>query len=280
MAIRVTTFNIHGAFVPGKATAAQQARSWHRLASYGSALGLLQEVGHAQIPAWVPDRWDIVAGEIGTCGKSYGWGSVIVADRSLNVRPRSDLLESDPWLCLLYDYLVVAEVDLPDGHPALVASIHAPAVHAKKVLELVGAPGAISDDDLSAVAQPGDVAWALDVIYEALRRTCAGHRFIVGGDLNTSRLFDSSSGTGKITNALFFSRAAKAGWHDCHGELAEERSYLKPGTRPFQLDHLFCDKKTAKSLTTCRVDAGGGVEEMSDHAPLIADFDLKPTEVS
>ena len=274
VSMRVTSFNIHGAFVPGKASAAQQERSWHRMASYGTSLGLLQEVGHAQIPDWVHGRWDLVAGEVGTCGKSYGWGSVVVADRALNLRTRLDLLENDPWLCLLYDYLIVAEIDLPDGTPTLVASIHAPAVHATKVLESVGSPGAISDEQLKAIAQPGDVAWALDVIYEALRRTCAGRRFIVGGDLNTSRLFDSTSGNGKIPNALFFSRAAKDGWHDCHGELAEERSYLKPGTRPFQLDHLFCDKKTAKSVTRCWVDATGGVEEMSDHAPLLADFDL------
>lgn len=281
--LRAATFNLHGAFVPGKAGAQQQARSWHRLASYGTTLGLLQEVGHAQIPPWVHDRWSVVAGQIGTCGKSFGWGSAIVADPALNLRPRPDLLVSHPWLCLLYDYLIVAEIDLPDGSPALVASIHAPAVHATEVLELVGSPGAISEDDLAAIAQPGDAAWAVDVIFEALRLACVGKQFIAGGDLNTSRLFDSVSGNGKITNALFFARAAKAGWHDCHGDwavnqaagvgkLAEERTYLKPGTRPFQLDHLFCDRKTAKSLTRCWVDAGGGVEEMSDHAPLLADF--------
>lgn len=273
--LRVATFNIHGAFVPGRASAAQQKRSWHRLASYGPSLGLLQEVGHAQIPRWVPERWDLIAGEIGVCGKSQGWGSAIVADRSLNLRPRTDLLETDPWLCLLYDYVVLAEIELPDGVPALVATVHAPAVHATKLLSTnLGKPDAISPEELEAIAQPGDVAWALDIAFEAIRRTCHGHRFIVGGDLNTSRLFDSASKNGKITNALFFSRAAHAGWHDCHGHLAEERSYLKPGTLPYQLDHLFCDQSTAKYLSRCWVDRGGGVEEMSDHAPLLADFDF------
>lgn len=271
--LRVTTFNIHGAFVPGRASAAQQARSWHRLASLGTSLGLVQEVGHAQIPSWVTDRWDLIAGEIGTCGKAQGWGSAVVADHSLNLRPRPDLLADDPWLCLVYDYVVVAEVDLPDGTPAIVASVHAPAVTAKKLLDVsLGQPGAIDDATLAAIAQPGDAAWALDVMYEAIRRNCEGRPFIVGGDLNTSRLFDSSSSNGKITNTLFFSRAAKAGWHECHGGGNEERSYLKPGTLPYQLDHVFCDRATAKHLDRCWVDASGGVEEMSDHAPLLADF--------
>lgn len=117
----------------------------------------------------------------------------------------------DPWLALLYDYVVVGEVDLPDGVPAVVASVHTVASTATDFLHRSDAESDMAEAaDFDRIAQPGDEAWVPDIAFEALRRNADGHRFIIGGDWNTSRLFDAKDRDGKITNTLFFSRAAKA----------------------------------------------------------------------
>lgn len=272
--LRLTTFNLNGAFHGNRSTSVEQERAWHHLAALGTDLALVQEAGGAAIPAWARDRWDLLAGEKGTCAKSGGWGSVIAADPSLNLRPRPDLLD-DPWLCLLYDYVVVGEIDLPDGTPAVVASVHTVASTAAAFLgDPAGIPGVINSDDLARIAQPGDEAWVLDIAFHALHRNTAGSRFIIGGDWNTSRLWDAAGRDGKITNTLFFSRAAKAGWWECAADSNEERTFLRPGTRPHQLDHLFCDATTGAAMTGCGVPRHPLVDEVTDHAPLVADFQL------
>lgn len=273
--MRLTTFNLNGAFHGRRSTSAQQERSWHHLAALGTDLALVQEAGVAAIPQWARDRWDLLEGEMGTCDKAHGWGSVIAANPALHLRPRPDLLE-DPWLCLLYDYVVVGEIDLPDGTPAVVASVHTVASTAADFLgDAEGIPGVISGDDLERIAQPEDEAWVLDVAFHALHRNTAGGRFFIGGDWNTSRLWDAAGRDGKITNTLFFSRAAKAGWWECAADTNDERSFLRSGTRPHQLDHLFCDPTTGATMTDCGVQHHGLVEEITDHAPLVADFEFE-----
>jgi hypothetical protein len=265
--VRIASFNLGGANVPGKRSRMQQERSWHWLAANGVDLGLVQEEEHAAVPQWVAERWSVVRGEVGR------WGSAIVADPSLNLRARDDLVAADSWLTLLYDYVVVGEVDLPDGDPALVASVHAVARTVADFL-LIGvpqaAPDVFTDEDLARIAQPGDVAWVLDVIFHALARSFAGRRFIVGGDWNNARLFDEGV-AGEPVAGMFFSRAESQGWVELH-KGPEERTWLRPDHRPFQLDHIFADTKTATKVTSCFAANGWPAEELSDHAPLVADL--------
>jgi hypothetical protein len=265
--MRIATFNLGGANVPGKRSLIQQERSWHWLATHAVDLGFIQEEEHAVIPEWVTERWSVVRGQVGQ------WGSAIVADPSLNLRARNDLVAADPWLTLLYDYVVVGEVDLPDGASALVASVHAVAQTVSDFL-LKGAPRPVpavfTEDDLVRIAQPGDVAWILDVAFHALARSFEGRRFIVGGDWNNARLFDEGS-VGEPVAAMFFSRAESYGWMECH-KGPEQRTFLRPNTRPFQLDHLFADRATASKVTSCYAANGWPAEELSDHAPLVADL--------
>ena len=60
---------------------------------------------------------------------------------------------------------------------------------------------------------------------------------------------------------------------DMHGDKEEERTFLKKGTRPYQLDHVFCDARTARKLRSCDVRADPPVPELSDHAPVVTEFD-------
>lgn len=269
--MRITTFNLGGANVPGKRSHEQQQRSWHWLAAHGVNLAFVQEAEHTAIPRWAGERWSIVLGQIGEHGKSGHWGSAIVADPSFNLRAREDLVAADPWLTLLYDYIVVGEIDLPDGESALVASVHAVAKPLSSFLEIARPAAAVfTDDDLARIAQPTDVPWVLDVAFHALARNLDSRRFIVGGDWNNARLFDDGQG-GEPVAAMFFSRAERYGWCECHRG-PEERTWLNPDHRPLQLDHLFADRESASRVSACFAANGWPAAELSDHAPLVADL--------
>jgi hypothetical protein len=273
--LRLATFNIAGANVPGRRTAAVQSRSWHWLASHGINLALVQEAEGSAIPEWVRSRWTLVTGELGQHGKSADWGSVIAADPSLRLRPRHDITSADPWLTLLYDYLVVGEIDLPSGETAIVASVHAVAKELSKFLKenIAQPPAAVfTEADLVRIAQLSDVAWVLDVAFDALARLVEGQRFIVGGDWNNARLFDEGR-PGEPVASMFFTRASDRGWFECH-QGDEEQTWLRPNNKPYQLDHIFTDSETARTVTACFAANGWPASELSDHAPLVTELDF------
>lgn len=274
--LRVVNFNIHGAKVPGRKSHAVQERTWHLLAAYGADLALVQEVEIKAIPERAWQRWSIIHGDKATYGNDWpGWGSVIAADYSLNLRPRLDLLEHR-FARPIYDYATFGEVDLPDGAPALISSVHAPARRLDDYLKMMGKTGALNSDEATAIAQDGDKPWALDLFFAAIAAEVKGQRFLVGGDWNNSRLFDLDRGLRKQGqppfSTMFFTRAFDAGWKECHGDKNEEQSYFKADTLPYQLDHLSCDQKTFKQKVDCSVRADWIVHELSDHAPLVTNF--------
>jgi endonuclease/exonuclease/phosphatase family metal-dependent hydrolase len=267
--MRIVSWNVHGA--PAGATNRQLERAWYHLAALDADLVLLQEVRHSVIPEWVRAEWDLVLGKTGAHGKTGNWGSAIAAKRALNLRDREDLLPEDSWLSAVYDYVVTAEIDLDGVTQALVASVHAPAMPAKKMLEVLGKPDAIGDLALAAVGFEPDPPWSTDVIFRALDDV-KGDRFIIGGDWNLSRLFDRD----KVvpTNAMFFSRAVQSKWVEVLGKANEERSFFRDGNLPYQLDHVFSDRKTDDAVKSGAVWADETALEISDHAPIVIDLEL------
>ena len=188
--MRVINFNIKGARVPGRKDSQTQGRSWHMLAAYGADLALIQEVELNAIPGWAKERWTIITGEPAFLGDlQLGWGSVIAAHKGLKLRTRNDLLDQG-WVKLLYDYAVFGQIELPDGDPALVVSVHAPAQKIPFYLKCVHKPGALTHEEMAMMAQPGDDAWAIDLFFAAISPVVERKRFLVGGDWNNSRLFD------------------------------------------------------------------------------------------
>jgi endonuclease/exonuclease/phosphatase family metal-dependent hydrolase len=264
--MRVVSWNMHGA--PAGATNRQLERAWHHLAALDADLVLLQEVRHSVVPAWVHEVWSLQLGVLGAHGKTGNWGSGIAAKPTLNMRPREDLLESEPWLATVYDYVVVAEIDL-GSTPAFVASVHAPAMPASEMLDALGKPGEIDANALDAIRIEPDPSWSTDVIFHALNRVKGG-RFIIGGDWNCSRLFDRDKNV--PTNALFFSRAYASNWIELLGKVNEERSFFRTGNLPYQLDHVFVDRKTERAVKSRSVWADASALEVSDHAPIVADI--------
>jgi len=265
--VRVINFNINGAKVPGKKDHDTQGRSWHLLAAYGADLALLQEVEHKAIPGWARERWTIITGDRKLVGaESWGWGSAIAARPHLKLRPRNDLLD-DRHVRLTYDYAVFGEIDLPRGASALVVSVHAPARELPQYLEILEQPDALSKAELDAMAHAGDEPYVADLFFAALVPVLRGKRFIRRWRLEQLPLFDlvkNMRESGEPPwSTMFFTRAHDAGWFECHGDKNEERSYFR-GERPHQLDHAFCDKKTAEHMVDCSVRADWIARELSD----------------
>jgi endonuclease/exonuclease/phosphatase family metal-dependent hydrolase len=270
--LRVLTWNLNGCTRPGQATNAQQERAWHFLAASDADVVLLQEVSARAIPEWARERWTVVHGEVGVARKRQRWGSVIAAKLELDLVEERDVMQASPWLEHLYDYVVVATIRLPDGQHATVSSVHAPPDTVMKWVENPP-PKGFRARDLKPIAFPGAELWYSDLAWGALDAHVQGGRFIVGGDWNTSRLFDVDKSFDPPIGAAFFIRARQHGWHECHGDQNEERTFLKAGSRPYQLDHLFCDRRTGRKQIGCHVWTHDLVAELTDHLPLVAEFE-------
>jgi len=122
---------------------------------------------------------------------------------------------------------------------------------------------------------------ALRLTLDALRARLRD-RFIVGGDLNTARA--AALAWPANGHREFWSTLDASGFRDCYYTLhgAERQSYWrewqrnKPPTVGNSLmdDHVFVDPDTVAYLTDAVVWDTREVRELSDHGPIVVDFDL------
>lgn len=115
-----------------------------------------------------------------------------------------------------------------------------------------------------------------DVVFAGLAEIVEGQRFIVSGDWNAARLFDST--WGGTAGVEFFARPKDRGWYDCVWETRGEevQTFFREGNAPYQLDHAFCDQNTtresslpARVLTEAVTELG-----LSDQAPVVLDLEM------
>ena len=99
-------------------------------------------------------------------------------------------------------YLATAEITPPTAPDVLVASVHTTAKPAF-ARQLAGL-------DADVIRRPSvDVPWMNDVAHFGYQPLVAGRRFIIGGDWNTSLLFDAD---GTTAGREFYDRAERDGW--------------------------------------------------------------------
>lgn len=117
---------------------------------------------------------------------------------------------------------------------------------------------------------PGDYKENRRVVVQKLRKLTAGQRFVVGGDVNAARHWDTVYG-GR-THAEFFATLGKCGFHDCHWTQhgREVQSFWgRQAKEAYQCDHIFTDTKTGEGLIRdCTVIDNAEVRALSDHGPL------------
>jgi hypothetical protein len=235
-------------------------QAWHYLLGLGPDLALLQET---LPPGWVRNEGTLV------CGPFKQSGSAIFSPRFPIER---FLLPSKSVLRPLGAYLAYGVASLPDGTDALVGSAHAVDRQATRV-HLAGL-------DPATIARPSVKRPRInDVVFAGLEELARERTpFIFGGDWNTGR-----SQSNKKAGEEFFSRARDSAWYDCVWEKRGEevRTWFREGDLIIQNDHVFCDKALGSRLTAVSA-AGDAVTELglSDHAPLILDFDIAPISMT
>lgn len=219
-------------------------------------VALVQE---ARPPEWVVETQSLVWRPEHS---NTTWGTgVIAAGHTLTGVPSP----RHRWLPRLGGQAVVAEAATPTEEDFLIASIHA---QAKPV-----DPKIIDGEDVDGIKlHLASEIWPLDLIFDDLRRDAEGRRFVIGGDLNASLLFDRNYGP--RGNAEFFERVADAGWIDCRAVFYEDeqRTFFQPGKGPYQLDHVFVDAETADRLEAFTVVTDDEYLALSDHAPVVVDI--------
>jgi endonuclease/exonuclease/phosphatase (EEP) superfamily protein YafD len=123
--------------------------------------------------------------------------------------------------------------------------------------------------------------WATEIMWSTLRMmpSLSTEPWIVGGDLNTSVLFDIPKPRG---NQLILDRMAEIGLPsiDLSGNGEPVPTFRSSrGHFVHQLDHLFANHQMLDHLIGCEVYEDterifGSRPMLSDHLPIIADFDI------
>jgi exonuclease III len=152
-----------------------------------------------------------------------------------------------------------------------VASVHA-------VAKEVNCPAVTDEDHQRIRRQVLTQAWHNDLAVAALSPWVSGRIFIVGGDWNNAKLFDTTypSGAegGPGASSEFFERLSATGWQHALRKFHpdEVRTYLDPASAAYELDHIFTDNELHARLHGCDVFDEATLTELSDHAPLVAEF--------
>jgi exonuclease III len=162
--------------------------------------------------------------------------------------------------------VVGARLRLANNSGLVAVSVHSPA---RTVSRTLVPQGIIPEIKL----KQNRWIWRADVIYGALRHLPRiTNKFVVGGDWNTSRLFDERYGP--RGNEEFFQRMSDAGLMDCRQGFfpVEQRTWFRPGNAHYQLDHVFCDPASGKNIRKYRVDPTPAESGLSDHATVVVEF--------
>jgi len=178
---------------------------------------------------------------------------------------------SSPWLEYLSGYLCRASFNIY-GRKILSASVHTPA---KEVND-----PRVSQDDHTKIKRPSlELAWHNDLAAAALAAALADKSagfdgFIISGDWNTARLFDKTMGG--TACAEFFAMRTDNGWYESLRKFYadEVQTFLAPKGKPYELDHMFTDSALYEKLVSCEVMRSEMSDDLSDHAPIVANFDL------
>ena len=260
--MRVLVWNMKGAF--GCSDASHTA-AWSYLRDQPFDVALLQETRDpADYADWCSTVWRPKYAK-SSSGRTL-WGTAVVSRSVDLIEPQID--DTSAWLRELQGSTAIARID---GNPTWFASVHAHAAQIPRAkLKELGS-------EQVPVSTPDKSIWETDVIPFELRRLFGNETFIWGGDLNSAVVMDDNprftGGNGKLRETW-----NEAGSHDLRLKFFEDeqQTFFAPRRKPYQLDHVFADAATAARVTDWRVDLNPVVEfepPLSDHAPLIVDFD-------
>ncbi len=133
---------------------------------------------------------------------------------------------------------------------------------------------------LHAPDKPGGYANAVLKILDDIRNVARGHDIVIGGDFNLSLLpSPHEKPANKRMNSIVRARLAdEFGLVNCwkaanpDAEPAQTLRWTKDRTTPFHCDGLFVPRRWLPQLKSCVVLSGDDWNQLSDHNPVIAQF--------
>jgi hypothetical protein len=257
--MKILCWNMAGGF--GSSRAKQEA-AWAWLNEQDVDVALLQEV--VMLEPFL-DSW----GSAIFTGKWKNWGCAVLV-RSGGYQ-RWEPTDSQPWIRQVRGAVTLARP--VEGEGLWFGSIHSDASSFESINKKY--PGTYADlpDAAGIVRCSTREMWEIEAIAHELAPVLATHRFVAGGDLNSSLLFDKKPGG---QEEQLFKNLASLGFVDTrprHSE-TEVQTYFKKGKKPYQLDHVYTDAGTEARvgqwniLSDVALDLG-----LSDHAPLLVEVD-------
>lgn len=233
---------------------------WTVLETLNPDIALLQE---AKVP---PSTF---GGHFHMVNTNRGWGTAIWSKYPFSWTgnfPNGSESLNEKIKEALAGYVASAVIGLSSSCSLSVTSVHAyPAAVKKQYLE---------DFPIESVKLPSESnVWPGDLIWWSTRfLPSEGGSFILGGDWNTSLLFDKVYGP--RGNAEFFARMRDTGWYTAMKKFheTEVQTYYSPGKGPYQLDHVFLTSDLYDGLKTAEVLPTPKVLSTSDHAPIVLEI--------
>lgn len=257
--MRILTWNMGAAF---GFRGAKHELAWEWLNAQEADVALLQEV----VPrpeftsAWGSTIWT---------NKYQNWGSAVLTKANQHVKWSPT--DAHPWLRRIGGAVAIAQPVEPDG--LWFVSVHSDAssfenTHKRHPNTYAHLP---SRDGIARCSTTE--MWEIEPLAHELRPTLRGQQFVMGGDLNSSRLFDTTS---EGENWRLFENLKSQGYQDLGTRqgVSERQTYFKQNARPFQLDYVFGDGLTESRVRSWKVHTQAARElNLSDHAPIEIEID-------
>ena len=98
---------------------------------------------------------------------------------------------------------------------------------------------------------------------------------MIGGDFNADEALDEKQ-RGR-SHHIFFERLEDFGFINCYQKFNNERVQTlrhKESSFAWQNDYLFAGKKLYERCISCKVIDDKSLYELSDHNPILAEFDI------
>lgn len=272
--MRIITWNVHGANGDSPA--------WNHFHELDPDIALLQEV--VEIPARIIRTYNILSKvAIYKTGKLQIFSTVIITKGILLNEIK--LVSDYDWVNRELDFfkgnLIACSIQLPDQVPFNIISAYCPAWPVDK--------NRLAGIDVSAVKSKSNPdVWATEILWAALKKAELPNTiWIVGGDFNSSETFDKEwqikngvkYGLQSSGNKEILDRIEDLGLTEClrnfnRGEIIPTFKHSK-GEIAHQIDHLFTSNKLFSKIINCSVgDPTIVFDKLSDHLPIIADFNL------
>lgn len=251
--------------------ASKVSTAWDYLEELNPDVALLQEVG--AIPTSLTSRYaTALEAPTGRTGRAQRFHTALLVRGEIG--PRIKLSSPWPWvddeLATFRGNLLAHEASVA-GRRFRVLSAYSPAWPVD--------PARLSGVDVSQVKlQFSSKVWVTELLWAALAHAPPTMPWIVGGDLNSSETFDTMWKGGPHGNGEILSRMRALGLFEClrgDGPLVPTFRNPREGYVVHQLDRLFVDRRITPALRTCTTGSHERVfgGRLSDHLPIIADFD-------